>query len=186
MGKFILVLQALSELRMALSPKFIRYITPKAFKKTIKKYRSVGSIPAGDEKKTGFDLDSISLNECLKLASLNLATPENLYECPYPIVAAIDFGTTYSGYAYAFTEEPDNIHLMRRTDSNQPGVNNYKVPCILLLNENGEFDSFGNEARERYYDMEEEKARNCLYLEKFKLALHFTEVLYFSFIHKRA
>jgi len=165
---------------MALSPKFVRYVTPKAIKKTIKKYRSVGNIPA-DEKKTGFDLDSIPLNECLKLASLNLAPPENLYECPYRVVAAIDFGTTYSGYAYAFTDQPDSIYLMRRTDSNQPGVSNYKVPCILLLDENGEFDSFGNEARERYHDMEEGKARKYYYLEKFKLALHFTEV-YILFI----
>ena len=165
---------------MALSPKFVRYVTPKAIKKTIKKYRSVGNIPA-DEKKTGFDLDSIPLNECLKLASLNLAPPENLYECPYRVVAAIDFGTTYSGYAYAFTDQPDSIYLMRRTDSNQLGVSNYKVPCILLLDENGEFDSFGNEARERYHDMEEGKARKYYYLEKFKLALHFTEV-YILFI----
>ena len=161
---------------MALSPRFVKYITPKSLKKTIRKHRSVGSIPVAEEKKTGFDLDSISLNECVKLASLSLAPPENLYECPYPVVAAIDFGTTYSGYAYAFSEQPDNIHLMRRTESNQPGVDNYKVPCILLLNENGELDSFGNEARERYHDMEEEQARKCFYLEKFKLALHFTEV----------
>ena len=161
---------------MALSPKFVRYVTPKAIKKRIKKYRSVGSIPASDDKKPGFDLDSIPLNECLKLASLKLAPPENLYECPYRVVAAIDFGTAYSGYAYAFTADPDNIYLMRRTDSNQPGVNNHKVPCILLLDENGEFDSFGNEARERYFDMEEERARDFYYFEKFKLALHFTEV----------
>ena len=161
---------------MALSPRFVRYVTPKALKKTIEKYRNVGSMPDND-KKTGFDLDSISLNECLKLASLKVAPPENSYECPYRVVAAIDFGTTYSGYAYAFTAQPDYIHLMRRTDSNQPGVTNYKVPCILLLNEDGELDSFGNEARERYHDMEEEKARNYLYFEKFKLALHYTEVL---------
>ena len=160
---------------MALSPRFVRYVTPKSLKKTIKKYRSVGSI-SSDEKKPGFDLDSISLNECLKLASLNVAPPENLYECPYRVVAAIDFGTTYSGYAYAFTAQPDSIHLMRRTDSNQPGVTNHKVPCILLLDGNGELDSFGNEARERYHDMEEEKAKIYFYFEKFKLALHFTEV----------
>lgn len=169
---------------MALSPRFVRYVTPKALKRSIKKHKSVGNIPAGDEKKIGFDLDSIPLNECLKLASLNLAPPENLYECPYRVVAAIDFGTTYSGYAYAFTTQPDNIHLMRRTDSNQPGVSNYKVPCILLLKENGELDSFGNEARERYYDMDEEKARNYFYLEKFKLALHFSEVVYrYSYVY---
>lgn len=30
------------------------------------------------------------------------------------VVVAIDFGTTYSGYAYSFTHEPENIHIMRK------------------------------------------------------------------------
>ncbi|XP_029985206.1 heat shock 70 kDa protein 12A-like isoform X2 [Sphaeramia orbicularis] len=29
------------------------------------------------------------------------------------VVVAIDFGTTSSGYAYAFTKEPECIHTMR-------------------------------------------------------------------------
>ncbi len=32
---------------------------------------------------------------------------------PYVVVVAIDFGTTSSGYAYAFTKEPECIHTMR-------------------------------------------------------------------------
>lgn len=31
----------------------------------------------------------------------------------YVVVVAIDFGTTSSGYAYAFTKEPECIHTMR-------------------------------------------------------------------------
>lgn len=31
----------------------------------------------------------------------------------YFVVVAIDFGTTYSGYAFCFTQDPDNIHMMR-------------------------------------------------------------------------
>ena len=27
---------------------------------------------------------------------------------------AIDFGTTYSGYAYALTKEPEKVHIMRK------------------------------------------------------------------------
>ena len=30
------------------------------------------------------------------------------------VVVAIDFGTTYSGYAFSFLEDPDNIHMMRK------------------------------------------------------------------------
>ena len=30
------------------------------------------------------------------------------------VVVAIDFGTTYSGYAYSFLQDPDEIHMMRK------------------------------------------------------------------------
>ena len=30
------------------------------------------------------------------------------------VVVAIDFGTTYSGYAYSFTHDPENVHIMRK------------------------------------------------------------------------
>ena len=29
-------------------------------------------------------------------------------------MVAIDFGTTFSGYAYSFTHDPENIHIMRK------------------------------------------------------------------------
>lgn len=34
-------------------------------------------------------------------------------EPSFVVVVAIDFGTTSSGYAYAFTKEPECIHTMR-------------------------------------------------------------------------
>ena len=43
------------------------------------------------------------------------------------VVAAIDFGTTYSGYAFAFTRDPDSIHMMRKWEGGDPGVTNMKV-----------------------------------------------------------
>jgi hypothetical protein len=30
------------------------------------------------------------------------------------VVVAIDFGTTYSGYAYSFTSAPEEVHIMRK------------------------------------------------------------------------
>ena len=36
------------------------------------------------------------------------------------VVVAIDFGTTYSGYAYSFTNDPENISIMRKWE----GMNN--------------------------------------------------------------
>lgn len=48
------------------------------------------------------------------------------------VVAAIDFGTTYSGYAFAFTRDPDSIHMMRKWEGGDPGVTNMKV-CLMNI-----------------------------------------------------
>ena len=58
------------------------------------------------------------------------------------VVAAIDFGTTYSGYAFAFKRDPDSVHMMRKWEGGDPGVTNMKVsarscmhidPCLACL-----------------------------------------------------
>ena len=33
-------------------------------------------------------------------------------------------GTTYSGYAYSFTADPDDINIMRKWEGDDPGKNN--------------------------------------------------------------
>ena len=88
------------------------------------------------------------------------------------VVAAIDFGTTYSGYAFSFTRDPDSIHMMRKWEGGDPGVSNQKTPTTLLLKPNGEFHSFGFGARDYYHDLEELEARKWFYFEKFKMNLH--------------
>ena len=42
----------------------------------------------------------------------------------------------FSGYAYSFTQEPENIHIMRKWEGDDPGINNQKTPTILLLTPN--------------------------------------------------
>ena len=59
---------------------------------------------------------------------------ESTPQFSHRIVVAVDFGTTYSGYAYSFTSEPDNVHIMRKWEGDDPGMNNQKTPTILLLN----------------------------------------------------
>ena len=94
-----------------------------------------------------------------------------------PVVVAIDFGTTYSGYAYAFRSSPEDIHLMRHPESGQTvGTVSYKIPTVLLLNERGEFHSFGYEARETYHNLDEDESRRWLFFEKFKMELHSRKV----------
>lgn len=92
------------------------------------------------------------------------------------VVAAIDFGTTYSGYAFSFTRDPDSIHMMRKWEGGDPGVSNQKTPTTLLLKPNGEFHSFGFGARDFYHDLEEIEAKKWYYFEKFKMSLHSNQV----------
>ena len=92
------------------------------------------------------------------------------------VVVAIDFGTTYSGYAFAFTRDPDSIHMMRKWEGGDPGVNNQKIPTTLLLRPDGSFHSFGYGARDFYHDLEHTEAKKWLYFEKFKMSLHTAEV----------
>lgn len=116
---------------------------------------------------TSFDLDDLSLDD-------HRITPR--------VVVAIDFGTTYSGYAYAFTRSPEEIHLMRHTDAGHFGGVTAKTPTILLLDERGGFHSFGNDAREAYHDLDEAETRKWLYFEKFKMELHSRQVGRFEWV----
>ncbi|GFT16550.1 heat shock 70 kDa protein 12A [Nephila pilipes] len=95
----------------------------------------------------------------------------------YFVVVAIDFGTTYSGYAFSFTQDPDNIHMMRKWEGGDPGVVNQKTPTTLLLDPDEKFHSFGYAARDCYHDLEPQEAKKWLYFEKFKMTLHKTESL---------
>uniref|UniRef100_A0A8C1QGZ9 Heat shock 70 kDa protein 12A-like n=1 Tax=Cyprinus carpio TaxID=7962 RepID=A0A8C1QGZ9_CYPCA len=96
---------------------------------------------------------------------------------PYVVVVAIDFGTTSSGYAYAFTKEPECIHTMRRWEGGDPGVSNQKTPTTILLTPDKKFHSFGYAARDFYHDLDPTESKQWLYLEKFKMNLHTTAEL---------
>uniref|UniRef100_A0AAQ5YDD6 Heat shock protein 12A n=1 Tax=Amphiprion ocellaris TaxID=80972 RepID=A0AAQ5YDD6_AMPOC len=95
----------------------------------------------------------------------------------FVVVVAIDFGTTSSGYAYAFTKEPECIHTMRRWEGGDPGVSNQKTPTTILLTPDRKFHSFGYAARDFYHDLDPSESKHWLYLEKFKMKLHTTAEL---------
>ena len=99
------------------------------------------------------------------------------------LVAAIDIGTTYSGYAFSFVHEqtgseadPDRIHV--NTWENEGGSRTYfKTPSCLLLHPNGNLDCFGNEAIEKYNTLAEDKKHHDRYFFwQFKMTLHQEEV----------
>ena len=92
------------------------------------------------------------------------------------VVVAIDFGTTFSGYAFSFTRDPESIHMMRKWEGGDPGVINQKTPTCLLLTPDGEFKAFGFTARDLYHDLDPVEAEQWLYFEKFKMVLHYSAV----------
>lgn len=48
-------------------------------------------------------------------ATSSSSTDSGVPECREPLlVAAVDVGTTYSGYAFSFTRDPDNIRIMKK------------------------------------------------------------------------
>ena len=108
--------------------------------------------------------------------SSNSSASDLLGENSRRIVVAIDFGTTYSGYAYAYRRKPDEIHLMRRNEAGQVGGPSHKIPTILLMDEREQFHAFGYDARDAYHDMTEEESQKWLYFEKFKMELHSRKV----------
>ncbi|RWS04957.1 heat shock 70 kDa protein 12A-like protein [Dinothrombium tinctorium] len=115
---------------------------------------------------------SVSTNEEQNAASVSSHNQTHF------VVVAIDFGTTYSGYAFSFTRDPDNIHMMRKWDGGgDPEMHNHKTPTTLLLNPDAEFDSFGFAARDKFHSLKPKDAKNWFYFEKFKMTLHRSESL---------
>ena len=93
------------------------------------------------------------------------------------VVAAIDFGTTYTGYAcslkHDFKKDPTKHFLTNiRRSLKQPFD---KEPTCVLFNENERFDSFGYEAEEKYKEIAidgEEEVSKWFFFERFKMKLH--------------
>ncbi|KAK7097173.1 heat shock 70 kDa protein 12B-like [Littorina saxatilis] len=89
----------------------------------------------------------------------------------YQIVAAIDFGTTFSGYAYSFASNRDAVHVNKNWGQTQ-GFLLHKTPTCLLLKPDGQFEAFGFEATERYNDLCEDEAGEYYYFDRFKMKLY--------------
>ena len=153
------------------SPNYRKFKASSIGKKLFKRSSRGKAENPSESSKRGFDLDSIPLDAFGKLSCREIGRPKP------KVVVAIDFGTTYSGYAYSLINAPDEIFLMMRAQLGQYGAMNHKIPTILLLNDHGGFHSFGFEAREAYHDLDEAESRKWLYFEKFKMELHSRKVM---------
>ena len=93
---------------------------------------------------------------------------------------AIDFGTTYSGYAFSFKTDPNDIKMNKNWGGNI-GFQSYKTPTSVLLDSDCNLQAFGYEAEEHYGNLDdtEQSPDNCAMFQKFKMALHGRKVIYF-------
>lgn len=92
---------------------------------------------------------------------------------------AIDFGTTYSGFAFSFIKEQgkDSVFLNREW-LNEQGGRTSKTPTCLLLNSDLSFNSFGYEAVQKYAELQDDDcAEEYLFFQHFKMVLHNDETL---------
>ena len=100
----------------------------------------------------------------------------------YIAVVAIDFGTTYSGFAFAFNhkEGEGGIH-MNKAWGNDQGLSTLKTSTSLLLCPDCQFDSFGFEADEKYANFFCGEDQEYMYFKRFKMVLHKSEVISLNF-----
>lgn len=94
----------------------------------------------------------------------------------YLFVVAIDFGTTYSGYAFSsrddFKTDPLKINSNQAWNAGSQRHLSMKTPTCLLLDDNEELVSFGYEAENKYADIVmDHKQNEYLFFQRFKMQL---------------
>ncbi|KAL3878557.1 hypothetical protein ACJMK2_030894 [Sinanodonta woodiana] len=95
---------------------------------------------------------------------------------PYPLVAAIDFGTTYSGYGFSFQDEYQKDPCKIYTNVWNVGSSSLvspKAPTCALFDTHKKFHSFGYEAEDKYADLAaDDEADGWYYFRRFKMTLY--------------
>ncbi|KAL4230277.1 hypothetical protein ACF0H5_010662 [Mactra antiquata] len=93
------------------------------------------------------------------------------------LVVAIDFGTTYSGYAFQrkeiFIQNPLQIHINQL--GNREQRLSYKTPSCILFDPRANFHSFGIDAINKYNDLvldDREAAGEWYFFKQFKMLLY--------------
>ncbi|WAQ98326.1 HS12A-like protein [Mya arenaria] len=100
------------------------------------------------------------------------------------VVAAIDFGTTFSGFAYSmnhdFNENPSKVSTNTNWVAGGQLISS-KTPTVLLLNPDRTFKAFGYEAEGQYGDLAAQDAerddgkllhKEHFYFRRFKMKLY--------------
>lgn len=93
------------------------------------------------------------------------------------IVGAIDFGTTYSGWAYSFLhdiERDPTKAYVKVWHSGSGTLVTEKAPTCLLIRPDGKtLDAFGYEAENKYRELiDKEEHGRYYYFRRFKMILN--------------
>lgn len=93
------------------------------------------------------------------------------------IVVAIDFGTSFSGFAYStkdrFKSDHSYIEGFETWQSRETSLATSKTPTAILLKRNGDFVSFGYAAEKKYNDLlEDDTSEDFCLFERFKMTLY--------------
>lgn len=96
-------------------------------------------------------------------------------------VAAIDFGTAYSGYAYSWKSEWRRIHINKQWSSGY--CLSPKAPTTMLLNPDKTFCAFGYEAECLYSELDKDaligkKKKTKKKRDKYYFFQRFKDILY--------
>ncbi|VDI77973.1 Hypothetical predicted protein [Mytilus galloprovincialis] len=116
------------------------------------------------------------INGSKQRADTLISTP--MISPDYKYVVAIDVGTTSSAYAYAKKEDIDFDKNQVNVTCNQAwgvGKHNYmkiKTPTSVLLDENGELDSFGYKAEYNYDKRVKDGVNDFYFFRNFRMALY--------------
>ena len=103
------------------------------------------------------------------------------------VVVAFDFGTTFSGYAFSFRDDPLKVQANNYWVAGSLRLMSLKTPTCVLLDPNDEFHSFGFAAENKYISLaEDQKNKGWKLFRQFKMLLHSNEVciLFFQKKHK--
>ena len=99
-------------------------------------------------------------------------------------MGAIDFGTTFSGWAYSFLHEyqsdPAKTYV-KQWNSGSGTLVTEKTPTCALISPDGQtLEKFGYEAENKYRDLvEQDRHREYYYFRRFKMSLN-KEVCFYS------
>lgn len=97
------------------------------------------------------------------------------------LVAAIDLGTTFSGYAFSslndYKNNPLKISAQNWSSGNGQLKSTSKISTCILFDPTKKFDSFGYDAEEMYSNLAiENKHCDWYYFRRFKMMLYKNEV----------